>query len=279
MMSITETVGENNVASRFVWAWHDGLVITKRNLLQTTRVPELLLFSTLQPVMFVLLFAFVFGSAIPIPGGGSYREFLMAGIFVQTIAFNGAATAVGVADDMHKGLIDRFRSLPMARSAVLIGRTIADAARAILVLAIMSVCGLLVGWSINNGFVRAVAAYLLILAFGYAMSWVGAWIGLVSPNAEVANTAGFIWLFPLTFLSNAFVPLQGMPPVLQTIATWNPVSSVVAAARDLFGNPNPYVGNALPERYPILFSVLWIGVILMIFVPLAVRRYRLATSR
>ncbi|HVQ19114.1 MAG TPA: ABC transporter permease, partial [Actinomycetes bacterium] len=187
---------------RFGWAWHDGLVVTKRNLLQTTRVPELLLFSTLQPVMFVLLFAFVFGGAIPIPGGGSYKEFLMAGIFVQTIAFNGAATAVGVADDMHKGLVDRFRSLPMARSAVLVGRTIADGVRAVLVLAIMSVCGLIVGWTINDGFLRAVAAYVLILAFGYAMSWVGAWIGLLAPNAEVANTAGFIWLFPLTFLSN-----------------------------------------------------------------------------
>jgi len=279
MTTLAEVPTGKSFICRVGWAWHDGLVVTKRNLLQTTRVPELLLFSTLQPVMFVLLFAYVFGSAIPIPGGGNYREFLMAGIFVQTIAFNGAATAVGVADDMHKGLVDRFRSLPMARSAVLIGRTVADAVRGVLVLAIMSVCGLLVGWRINNGFVQAVLAYLLILAFGYAMSWVGAWIGLMAPNAEVANTAGFIWLFPLTFLSNAFVPLQGMPPVLQTIATWNPVSSVVSAARELFGNPNPYVGTALPERYPVLFSVIWITVILVVFVPLAVRRYRLATSR
>lgn len=278
-MSSRDATAVGGAGSRMAWAWHDGLVITKRNLLQTTRVPELLLFSTLQPVMFVLLFAFVFGGAIPIPGGGSYREFLMAGIFVQTIAFNGAATAVGVADDMHKGLVDRFRSLPMARSAVLIGRTVADAARGVLVLAIMSVCGLLVGWSINNGVVEAVAAYALILAFGYAMSWVGAWIGLLAPNAEVANTAGFIWLFPLTFLSNAFVPLQGMPSWLQTIAIWNPVSSVVSAARELFGNPNPYVGQALPEQYPILFSIGWILVILAVFVPMAVRRYRLATTR
>ncbi|HEX5016082.1 MAG TPA: ABC transporter permease [Actinomycetes bacterium] len=267
------------VPSRWVMSLHDGLVITKRNLLHTTRVPELLLFTTLQPVMFVLLFAYVFGGAIPIPGGGSYREFLMAGIFVQTIAFNGASTAVGMAEDMQKGLVDRFRSLPMAHSAVLVGRTIADMLRGVLVLVVMSICGFLVGWRIHNGVAEALFAYALILAFGFAMSWIGAWIGLKSPNTEVANSAGFIWLFPMTFLSNAFVPLTGMPTVLQTIAVWNPVSAVVAASRDLFGNPNPYVGDAWPEQYPILVSIVWIVAILAIFVPLSVRAYRRSTSR
>jgi ABC transporter DrrB family efflux protein len=278
-MTITVDRTDARTPSRLTMALHDGLVITKRNLLQTTRVPELLLFTTLQPVMFVLLFAYVFGGAIPIPGGGSYREFLMAGIFVQTIAFNGASTAVGMAEDMQKGLVDRFRSLPMAHSAVLVGRTIADLLRGVLVLVVMSICGFLVGWRIHNGIAKALLAYLLILGFGFAMSWIGAWIGLKSPTTEVANSAGFIWLFPMTFLSNAFVPLTGMPSVLQTIAVWNPVSAVVAAARDLFGNPNPYVGDALPEQYPILMSIGWILVILAVFVPMSVRAYRRTSSR
>jgi ABC-2 type transport system permease protein len=274
--------GADGPVGRIRWAMHDGLVVTKRNLLQIPRVPELLVFSTIQPIMFVLLFAFVFGGAIPIPGDPSpnaYREFLMAGIFVQTIAFNGAATGVGMADDMQKGLVDRFRSLPMARSAVLAGRTTSDLVRSVLIVVIMSICGLLVGWRIENGFWDALFAYVLILGFGFAMSWVGAYIGLIVPNTEVANTAGFIWLFPLTFLSNAFVPLQGMPSWLQTIATWNPVSSVVAAGRELFGNPNPFIGDSFPERHSILMSIIWIVTILAVFAPLAIRRYRQATSR
>ncbi len=278
----TAAAGSRGPIGRLRWAVHDGLVVTKRNLLQIPRVPELLVFSTIQPVMFVLLFAFVFGGAIPIPGDPSpnaYREYLMAGIFVQTIAFNGAATGVGMADDMQKGLVDRFRSLPMARSAVLSGRTTSDLIRSVLILFIMSICGLLVGWRIENGFWPAVAAFLLILAFGFAISWIGSYIGLIVPNTEVANTAGFIWLFPLTFLSNAFVPLAGMPPVVQTIAIWNPVSSVVATARELFGNPNPYLGTSFPERHPLFMSVVWITAILAVFVPLAIRRYRLTTSR
>jgi ABC-type multidrug transport system permease subunit len=161
----------------------------------------------------------------------------------------------------------------------LVGRTIADLLRGVLVLVVMSICGFLVGWRIHNGIAKALLAYLLILGFGFAMSWIGAWIGLKSPTTEVANSAGFIWLFPMTFLSNAFVPLTGMPSVLQTIAVWNPVSAVVAAARDLFGNPNPYVGDALPEQYPILMSIGWILVILAVFVPMSVRAYRRTSSR
>ena len=196
-------------------AVQDGLVVTKRQLLQIPRVPELLVFSTIQPIMFVLLFAFVFGSAIPLPGGGSYREFLMAGIFVQTVAFASAATAVGLAEDMTKGLVDRFRSLPMAHSAVLVGRTNADVVRNAFTVVIMSLCGVLVGWRIHNGVLDALAAFGLLLLFGYAMSWVGAVIGLSVGSAETANTAGFIWLFPLTFLSNLFVPTGGMPSWLR----------------------------------------------------------------
>jgi ABC-2 type transport system permease protein len=249
----------------------DGLVVTKRQLLQIPRVPELLVFSTIQPVMFVLLFAFVFGSAIPLPG---YKEFLMAGIFTQTVAFGTAATAVGLAEDLQRGLIDRFRSLPMARSAVLVGRVNADLVRNVFVVVIMSLCGLLVGWRIHDGIWDATLAFALLLLFGYALSWVGAVIGLSVRNAETANTAGIIWLFPVTFISNLFVPTGGMPSWLRWVADHNPVSYVASACRDLFGNPNPYALEGAVWK-----SLAWIAVILLVSVPLAVRKYRAAASR
>ena len=196
-------------------------------------MPELLFFSLVQPVIFVFMFAYVFGGAIPIPGDAgadAYREYLMPGIFGQTVAFAAAASTVGLAEDLHKGIIDRFRSLPMAASAVLFGRTTADALRQILVLVVLSITGYIVGWRINERPRRTRrCAYLLLLLFAYTVAWIGAWVGLYMPNPETANTAGLIWLFPLTFLSNAFVPLAGMPAVVQTIAEWNPVS--VAGAR------------------------------------------------
>lgn len=257
----------------------DGLTLTRRSLKHTTRVPELLVFSTIQPVMFVLLFAFVFGGAIKVPGG-SYREFLLPGIFVQTVAFASAATAVGVAEDMSKGLVDRFRSLPMARSAVLVGRTTADATRNILVVAVMAACGLAVGWRVHDGVLDAVHGVVLLLAFGLAMSWVGALIGLAVPNPEVAQSAGFIWLFPLTFVSPAFASTTTFPSWLEPIANWNPVSAFVWAQRALYGNPNPKAADVgFPGDHPVLLSWIYIVVILAIFVPLAVRKYRTATSR
>jgi ABC-2 type transport system permease protein len=193
------------------WGLHDGLVVARRNLIQTVRVPELLFFSIVQPVIFVLLFAFVFGGAIPIPGSDPttapdanvYRQYLMPGIFGQTVAFASAAATVGIAEDMKRGIIDRFRSLPMASGGVLIGRTFADAARQILVLFVLSVTGLLIGWRINDGVLNAIYAYLLLLLFAYTVAWIGSWIGLYMPNPETAQTAGLVWLFPLTFLSNA----------------------------------------------------------------------------
>jgi ABC-2 type transport system permease protein len=252
----------------------DGLVITKRNLLQIPRVPELLVFSTIQPIMFVLLFAYVFGSAIPLPGGGNYRAYLMAGIFVQTVAFSSSATSVGLAEDLQKGLIDRFRSLPMARSAVLVGRTNADLVRNVFIVTIMALCGLLVGWRIEGGFWGAVGGFALLLLFGYAMSWIGAVIGLSVRTAETANTAGFIWLFPLTFLSNLFVPTAGMPTWLKWVADHNPLSYVGSAVRDLFGNPNP---NPLPGS--LWKSLAWILVILVVMMPWAIRKFRASGSR
>ena len=196
------------------WTLHDGLVVARRNLIQTVRIPEMLFFSLVQPVIFVLLFAYVFGGAIPIPGDAgadAYRNYLMPGIFGQTVAFAAAASTVGLAEDMHKGIIDRFRALPMSPPAVLVGRTLADAVRQILVLAVLSITGFIVGWRISNGLLPAIGAYALLLLFAYTVSWIGSWIGLHMPNPETANTAGLAWLFPLTFLSNAFVPISSMP--------------------------------------------------------------------
>ena len=269
------------------WGLHDGLVVARRNLIQTIRVPELLFFSIVQPVIFVLLFAFVFGGAIPIPGADPsaapdasvYRQYLMPGIFGQTVAFASAASTVGLAEDMSRGIIDRFRSLPMAAGGVLLGRTFADAARQVLVLFVLSVTGLLIGWRINNGLVDAVYAYLLLLLFAYTVSWVGSWIGLYMPNPETAQTAGLVWLFPLTFLSNAFVPITAMPAWLQPIAQWNPISSLVLATRQLFGNPTGIIGDAWPQQNPIAYTILSCIVLIAIFAPLAVRRYRRTTGR
>jgi ABC transporter DrrB family efflux protein len=267
------------------WLFHDGFVVTRRNLIQTIRVPELLFFSLVQPVIFVLMFAYVFGGAIPVPGdesGDAYRQYLVPGIFGQTVAFAAAASTVGLSEDMHKGIIDRFRSLPMAASAVLFGRTTADALRQILVLVVLSVTGYVVGWRINDGLANAALAYLLLLLFAYTVSWIGSWVGLYMPNPETANTAGLIWLFPLTFLSNAFVPLAGMPPVIQTIAEWNPVSAVVLASRELFGNPTGIVPQlesaAWPMQNPIAYTLISCTVLIAVFAPLAVRRYRRTTA-
>ena len=252
----------------------DGLVISWRNLKRIPRIPELAIFAILQSIMFVLLFAFVFSGAIPLPGGGSYRQFLMPGIFVQTLAFASITTAVSVADDMTKGLIDRFRSLPMARSAVLSGRTFADILYNAGILVVLMLTGLVVGWRVNNGFGDFVAAVALLLFFTYAMAWIGVFIGLVVPTVEVAQQLGFLIIFPATFVSNAFVPTETLPAALQPIANWNPVSALTGATRELFGNPNPFATNSFPGEHPILLSVIWTLVLLAIFMPLAIHRYR-----
>lgn len=263
----------------------DGWVIAKRNLIKIKRVPDLLIFSTIQPIMFVLLFAYVFGSAIKVPGSGDdplyYREFLMAGIFTQTVAFGSSLTGMGLAEDMTKGIIDRFRSLPMSRAAVLIGRTTSDLLNNLLVVAVMVACGLLVGWRTHTNVLDVVAGFGLLFGFAYAMSWISATIGLSVKSVEVAQSAGFIWMFPLTFLSNAFVPTAGMPTVLRHIADWNPVSAIVLALRQLWGNPGAEgaSGSGFPVERPGLYSLLTIAAILVIFVPLSIRAYRRAASR
>ncbi len=258
----------------------DGVVVAKRNFIKVKRVPDLLVFTTLSPIMFVLLFAFVFGSAIPIQGV-NYREFLMAGIFAQTVVFGSTITGYSLAEDLQKGIIDRFRSLPMSRSAVLVGRTTADVANNVIVLVVMSLTGLLVGWRIRTSILEALAAYVLLLLFAYAFSWVMAYVGLVVRTPEVVNNASFIVIFPLTFIANTFVPTNNFPPVLKAFADWNPISSVAYSARELFGNlpvvaPEP---TAWPLRHSVGYVLLWVVGILVVFVPLATQQYRRATSR
>lgn len=258
----------------------DGAVIAKRNLIKIKRVPDLLVFTTLSPIMFILLFAYVFGSAITAPGV-SYREFLIPGIFAQTVIFGATITGAGLAEDIKKGIVDRFRSLPMSRSAVLVGRTGSDVVNNVITIVVMSVTGLIVGWRIRGSFLDAVGGYLLLLLFAYAISWLMAFIGLLVPSPEVVNNASFMVIFPLTFIANTFVPTNNFPSVLKAIANWNPVSTVTQAARNLFGNtaPNAPVPTDWSLRHPGVYTLFWIALLLLVFVPLSVRQYRRAASR
>ncbi|MGC8465351.1 MAG: ABC transporter permease [Acidimicrobiales bacterium] len=243
----------------------DVLVVAERNLISYARVPETLYFSSIQPVMFVLLFRYVFGGAIAVPGH-SYVDFLIPGIFVQTVAFGSIGTAVGLAEDLRKGFIERFRSLPMARSAVLAGRTIADLCRNILVVIIITVVGTLVGFRIHTSPLAFVGAVGVLLLFAYALSWGFSVVGMIAPNAEAAQLMAFPLLFPLTFASSAFVPVQSMPSWLRGFASNQPISVIVDAVRALsLGGPTSGV---------VLRAVLWSLAILAIVVPLSVRRFR-----
>ncbi|SER14111.1 ABC transporter permease [Microlunatus flavus] len=258
----------------------DGAIVARRNLIKIKRVPELLVFTTLSPIMFVLLFAYVFGGAIAGGDPQQYREFLMAGIFAQTVIFGATTTGAGLADDVQKGIIDRFRSLPMAPSAVLTGRTLSDVINNVIVLVVMSLTGLLVGWRIHTSVGEALAGYLLLLLFAYAISWVMAWVGLLIPSVEVLNQASFIVIFPLTFLANTFVPLQSLPGPLEAFAEWNPVSAITQAARELFGNTALVApSDAWPLQHPALYTLIWTVIILAVFVPLTNLQYRRAASR
>jgi ABC-2 type transport system permease protein len=258
----------------------DSIVITKRQLLQLSRVPEVLIFSTIQPVMFVLLFRFVFGGSIETGQPGGYVQLLMPGIFVQTVAFTLAATASGLAEDMKKGLIDRFRSLPIARSALTIGRTLGDSLLNIVVLAVMGLTGYLVGWRPTSGLFNVALAFLFLLFFGYALSWVGIYIGLSARDARVVQNVSFLVTFPLTFLSNAFAPTTGMPRPLQYVAEWNPVSTMVAACRQLFGLENQFGATAgsFPSESPLTMSLIYMAIIMIIFVPMSVKKYKNASN-
>jgi ABC-2 type transport system permease protein len=258
----------------------DAATIARRNMIRIGRVPEVMVFVLVQPLMFVLLFAYVFGGSIDIPGG-SYREFLIAGIFAQTVVFGATFTASGLAEDVQKGLINRFRSLPMARSAVVAGRTASDVVYNGLSVVIMSVAGLAVGWRIRGSVLDAVVAYLLLLFFSYSFSWVMACLGLMVPTPEVVNNATFIVLFPVTFIANTFVPSDNLPGVLRTVAEWNPVSTLTHAVRVRFGNlpagtPEP---TAWPLQNAMLYSLAWAVLLIVVFAPIATRLYQRTDKR
>ena len=266
-----------NAAKRMVF---DSAVIAERNVIKIKRVPEILVFVLISPIMFVLLFAYVFGSSINVPGG-SYREFLVAGVFAQTVVFGATFTGAGLAEDMQKGIINRFRSLPMSRAAVLVGRTASDIVYNVLSVAIMAGTGFVVGWRIRTSVTEALLGFALLLVFAYAFSWIMAFVGLIVPSVEVINNASFIVILPLTFIANTFVPSENLPGGLRAFAEWNPVSSVTQAARELFGNlpagtPDP---TAWALQNPVVYSLFWAVVLMAVFGALSVRQYNRATRR
>jgi ABC-2 type transport system permease protein len=252
----------------------DGLLIGWRNLKRIPRIPELAIFAILQSIMFVLLFAFVFGGAIVIPGGGDYKSFLMPGIFAQTIVFASGTTAIGMTDDIAKGIVDRFRSLPMAHSAVLTGRTFADVVYNAGILVVLMVTGLAIGWRVDTGLGSLVAGFALLLLFAYAMVWLGVWLGLHVPTVEVGQQVIFTVLFPITFISTVFVPLAALPTWLQPFAEWNPTSTLTASLRELWGNPNPSTSDSFPTQEPILVTLVWVVAFIVVFGPLSVRKFQ-----
>ena len=258
----------------------DSLVIARRNTIRIRRVPDVMVFVLLQPLMFVVLFAYVFGGSIDIPGS-SYREFLMAGIFTQTVVFGATFTGAGLAEDLQKGLINRFRSLPMASSAVVAGRTASDVIYNALSITMMSLAGLAVGWRIRSSILDAIVGYLLLLFFAYAFSWVMACIGLAVRTPEVVNNASFMVLFPLTFIANTFVPSDNLPGVLRTFAEWNPISTLTQAARQQFGNipPGTPEPSAWPLQHSVLYTLIWAIGLIVVFAPIAARSYRRAGAR
>jgi ABC-2 type transport system permease protein len=261
--------------SRAWWAVKDTWVLCKRSIARIAREPEQLMDVTIQPVIFVLLFTYVFGSAIRLPGGGSYHQYLISGMFGMTMAGSAPGTAVGLCSDMTTGLIDRFRSLPISRAAVLAGRTISDLITQVLGIGVLVATGLAIGWRAENGIGDAVVAIGLSALFAFAMTWVGACAGMVMRNPEAAQAAGFVFFLPLTFCSNAFVPTQGMPAVLRDFANWNPMSAISAACRTLFGGPNPATAvQDWPMQHPELAVVCWSAGLIAIFAPLAILLYR-----
>jgi ABC-2 type transport system permease protein len=258
------TTGQKSVTQFLSDVW----VLTKRSIARIRREPETLSEVTIQPVMFVLMFAYVFGGAINIPGGGSYHEYLIGGMLGMGLAQTAPGTAVAVVSDMSTGLIDRFRSLPMSRAAVLTARTIADLLTQMIGAAVVAGVGLAIGWRVHT-------SAALALLFGYAFTWAGVCLGMVLRSPEAAQQTGFVIFLPLTFISSAFVPTQGMPGWLQPIAEWNPLSSLAAACRQLFGNPNPAAAvQVWPAQHPELAVLCWSAAMLVVFAPLAVHLYR-----
>lgn len=275
-MSAVTTLPNFNPVS--LW-YSDGWTVTKRNLIKIKRSPDMLVFAVIQPIMFVLLFSQVYGGAIQVQGT-DYTQFLMAGIFAQTVVFGSTFSGAAMAQDLKEGIIDRFRSLPMSASAVLIGRTNSDLVLNAISMAIMMGTGVAVGWRVNSSPEEFFAGVALLLMFSYAFSWVMALLGMMVRTPEVINNASFIILFPLTFISNAFVPSETLPEPLKTFAEWNPVSALVQAARQLFGNLGTApIPDIWPMQHPIETVLIGIVVLLVVFVPLCIRKFASISSR
>jgi ABC-2 type transport system permease protein len=257
----------------------DVAVLTGRNLVHIAREPLQLSDVTVQPVLFTLLFVYVFGSGVVLPHGGSYTDFAIAGMIALNLTTSAMGTAVGLSNDLNTGVIDRFRTLPMWRPAVLVGRSIADLLTAALCTTIVALTGLAIGWRPERGVAATAGGFAIFLLFAYALSWGCACLGIVSKGPESAQGVGLVILFPLAIVSNALVPTRRMPEVLRVIADWNPVSAVTAASRQLFGNPNPSASiQAWPMQHPITASLLWSFALLVIFAPLATALYRRRTT-
>ncbi len=255
--------------------------ITRRNLIHIRRMPEMLLDVTLQPMMFVLLFAYVFGGAIVVDGAAAgYREWLLAGIMGQTVAFASFIVAVGLTADIDKGIVDRMRSLPIRLSSVLVGRSMSSLIHSSIGIVVMSLTGLVVGWRIRGSLLDALAAYGLLLLWAFAMIWVGILVGSTMRSVEAVNGVMFTTMFPLTFLSNAFAPAERMPSFLRTVAEWNPISSLVQAVRELWGNASPVSADAaLPLQHPVLATLIWTLALTALLAPLALRAFKNRTSQ
>jgi ABC-2 type transport system permease protein len=266
------------LATNLRFGLSDSLVVARRNLSHVRQIPEKLIDVTVQPLMFVLLFAYVFGGAIAVPGG-SYHEYLMGGIFIQTLTFGVMGPAMSMANDLSEGVLDRFRSLPMARSAFLIGHVLAEFAAAILGLTVMTAAGFVVGWGIHSDVAHAAAGFGLLLLVAFTMLWIGMLLGTLARSADAVTGIVFIVIFPLTFVANAFVPAGTLPGFLQTVAEWNPVSALATGLRTLFGNPTATPHDAAwPLQHPVASSFMWCAALLAVTVPLAIAAYRRRTE-
>ena len=277
-----DAVGRVSAPSRsrlFVRQVRDVAVLTFRNLVHIRREPLRLSDVTVQPVLFTLLFVYVIGAGVVLPGGGSYTDFAIAGLLALNLTTSAMGTAVGLSDDLGSGVIDRFRTLPMWRSAILVGRSVADLLTAAICTMFVALTGLVVGWNPDASVASVFAGFGLFLLFSYAVSWGCACLGAISESGESAQGIGLVILFPLAIVSNALVPTQHMPALLRTIANWNPVSAVTSAGRELFGNPNPSAAiHTWPMQHPVLASLVWSVALIAVFAPLAARLYRRRTT-
>lgn len=257
-----------------------SLAITRRNLIHIKRMPEMLMDVTIQPVMFVVLFAFVFGGSIQVAGtSAGYREWLMAGIMGQTIAFSSFIVAVGLTADIDKGIVDRMRSLPISPAAVLVGRSLSSLIHSSIGIVVMSVTGLFIGWRIRGSIIDALLGYALLLLWGVAMVWLGILVGSTMRSVEAVQGVMFTTIFPITFLSNAFAPTEQMGSFLRTLGEWNPISALIQAVRELWGNTTPVgADSALPLQHPVIATVIWTVGLTLILAPLSIRAFQRRTS-